>query len=133
MTSHIDTTKRFFSAWARQDHAAVLALLHEDVAYQNMPFTEVLRGKQAIAAFMTKFGRGMQDIRVELRNIIESGDVVFHEGTENYIRKGRPVSLPYVGVFEFNDGKIIGWRDYFDYATLEKQLSALAPVAVATA
>ena len=45
MPSHIDTTKAFFSAWARHDHAAVLALLHDDVAYQNMPFTDVLHGK----------------------------------------------------------------------------------------
>ena len=129
MTNHIDTARKFFSAWARQDHAAVLDLVHDDVIYQNMPFTEVLRGKEAIANFMTRFGRGMQDIHVELRHIVQSGDVVFHEGTENYSRKGRPVSLPYVGVFEFKDNKIVGWRDYFDYATLEKQLSA--PVATA--
>jgi limonene-1,2-epoxide hydrolase len=55
---------------------------------------------------------------------VQSGDVVFHEGTENYVRNDRRVSLPYVGVFEFKDGKIIGWRDYFDYATLQKQLAA---------
>lgn len=128
MTSHIDTARMFFAAWARQDHAAVLELVHDEVVYQNMPFAEVLRGKEAIANFMTRFGRGMQDIHVELRHIVQSGDVVFHEGTENYTRKGRAVSLPYVGVFEFMDGKIIGWRDYFDYATLEKQLAA-APAA----
>ena len=124
MSNHIDTARKFFSAWARQDHAAVLELVHDDVIYQNMPFTEVLRGKEAISNFMTRFGRGMQDIHVELRHIVQSGDVVFHEGTENYSRKGRRVSLPYVGVFEFKDNKIVGWRDYFDYATLEKQLSA---------
>jgi limonene-1,2-epoxide hydrolase len=124
MTDHIATAKVFFEAWARQDHAAVLAIVHDDVVYQNMPFTDVLLGKAAIANFMTKFGRGMQDIRVDLRQIVQSGDVVFHEGTENYARNGRRVSLPYVGVFEFKDGKIIGWRDYFDYATLQKQLAA---------
>ena len=129
MTNHIDTARKFFSAWARQDHAAVLDLVHQDVVYQNMPFTDVLRGREAISNFMTKFGRGMQDIHVELRHIVQSGDVVFHEGTENYSRKGRRVSLPYVGVFEFKDDKIIGWRDYFDYATLEKQLSAAPAVA----
>ena len=37
MAGHIDTTKKFFSAWARQDHAAVLELVHDDVVYQNMP------------------------------------------------------------------------------------------------
>jgi limonene-1,2-epoxide hydrolase len=124
MSAHLDTVRTFFAAWARQDHTAVLELLHEEVVYQNMPFAEVLRGRPEIAKFMAKFGRGMEDIRVDLRHLIASGDVVFHEGTENYIRKGRPVSLPYAGVFEFKDGKIIGWRDYFDYASLERQLAA---------
>lgn len=126
MSQPIDTVRTFFAAWARQDHAAVLDLLHDEIAYQNMPFEEVLRGKPAIAGFMTRFGRGMQDIHVELRHLVASGDVVFHEGTETYERKGRKVRLPYAGVFEFRDGKIIGWRDYFDYATLERQLSAPA-------
>lgn len=124
MNHPIDAVKAFFAAWSRQDHDAVLALLHEEVAYQNMPFDEVLRGKPAIAAFMTRFGKGMQDIHVELRHLVASDNVVFHEGTETYRRKGRQVRLPYAGVFEFQDGKIIGWRDYFDYATLERQLSA---------
>ena len=88
-----------------------------------MPFPEVMKGKAAIAAFMARFGKGMQDIHVDLRNIVEVGDVVFHEGVENYSRKGHKVTLPYCGVFEFKDGKIIGWRDYFDYATLERQLA----------
>ena len=88
-----------------------------------MPFPDVMNGKAPIAAFMTRFGKGMQDIHVELRHIVEVGDVVFHEGVENYSRKGRKITLPYCGIFEFKDGKIIGWRDYFDYGTLERQLA----------
>jgi limonene-1,2-epoxide hydrolase len=122
--SKIEIAKKFFASWARQDHAAVLELVHDDVEYQNMPFPEVMKGKAQITAFMTRFGKGMQDIHVDLRHIVEVGDVVFHEGVENYSRKGTKVSLPYCGVFEFKDGKIIGWRDYFDYATLERQLAA---------
>ena len=122
-SSKIDIVKQFFALWARQDHAAVLALLHDDIEYQNMPFADVMKGKAPIAAFMARFGKGMQDINVDIRNIIESGNVVFHEGVENYSRKGNKVALPYCGVFEFKDVKIIGWRDYFDYATLERQLT----------
>ena len=121
---YIAVAKKFFAAWARQDHPAVLELVHDDVEYQNMPFTEVMKGKESIAAFMSKFGRGMANIHVDLRNIIQSGNVVFHEGIENYERKGKKVALPYVGVFEFKNDKIIDWHDYFDYATLEKQLAA---------
>jgi limonene-1,2-epoxide hydrolase len=123
MASKVDIARQFFASWARHDHAAVLALVHDDVVYQNMPFPEVMKGKEAIASFMARFGKGMQDIHVNLRHIVEVGDVVFHEGVENYSRKGRKVALPYCGVFEFKDGKIIGWRDYFDYATLERQLA----------
>jgi limonene-1,2-epoxide hydrolase len=123
-SDYIAVAKQFFAAWAKQDHPAVLKLIHDDVEYQNMPFTEIMRGKDAIATFMSKFGRGMANIHVDLRNIVQSGNVVFHEGIENYERKGKKVALPYAGVFEFKDGKIIGWRDYFDYATLEKQLAA---------
>ena len=124
MAGGIETAKKFFAAWARQDHTEVLELVHDDVVYQNMPFTDVMKGKAAIAGFMAKFGKGMQDIHVDMRHIVEVDNVVFHEGVENYTRKGRKVSLPYCGVFEFKDGKIIGWRDYFDYATLERQLAA---------
>lgn len=122
MAGKADIVKQFFALWARQDHAGVLALLHDDIEYQNMPFPDVMKGKAPIAEFMTKFGKGMHDINVDIRNMAEVGNTVFHEGVENYTRKGNKVSLPYVGVFEFKDGKIIGWRDYFDYATLERQL-----------
>ena len=128
MTGKVDIAKAFFTAWAAQDHAAVLALVHTDVEYQNMPFPDVLRGRDAIAGFMQKFGRGMSNIHVELRHIVEVGDVVFHEGVETYTRKGINVALPYCGVFEFQDGLIRGWRDYFDRATLEAQLAPAARV-----
>ena len=127
MASKVEIAKKFFAAWARQDHAAVLELVHDDVVYQNMPIDDVMKGKAAIAAFMARFGKGMEDIHVDFRHIVEVGDVVFHEGVENYTRKGAKVTLPYCGVFEFKDDKIIGWRDYFDYATLERQLSERKP------
>ncbi len=126
MAGKVDIAKAFFTAWAAQDHDAVLRLVHPDVEYQNMPFPDVLRGKDAIAGFMQKFGRGMSNIHVELRHIVEVGDVVFHEGVETYTRKGINVALPYCGVFEFQDGLIRGWRDYFDRATLEAQLAPVA-------
>ena len=126
MAANVAIAKAFFAAWARQDHAAVLELLHEDVAYQNMPFADVHRGKPAIAAFMAKFGKGMTDIHVDLRHVVEVGNVVFHEGVETYTRKGNKVTLPYCGVFEMENGLIRGWRDYFDLPTLERQLKPAA-------
>jgi limonene-1,2-epoxide hydrolase len=34
--------------------------------------------------------------------------------------------LPVTGVFEVVDGRITSWREYFDFATIERAMAALA-------
>lgn len=122
MGTHTDTLHRFFAAWSKHDIDTVLTLVHPDVVYQNMPFPDVIRGREGVRAFATRFARGMTDVRIEIRNVVEQGDVLMHEGWESYDRGGRRITLPYAGVFEFRDGLILGWRDYFDWQSLERQL-----------
>jgi limonene-1,2-epoxide hydrolase len=39
------------------------------------------------------------------------------EGREEYVNaSGQTVSHPYMGIIEFRDGLIVGWRDYFQMA-----------------
>jgi len=38
------------------------------------------------------------------------------------IVNGKEITLPCLGVFEMQDGKIIEWRDYFDLATYTNAL-----------
>ena len=44
------------------------------------------------------------------------------EGVENYVKDGRPVSLPYMSTFLFRGALICEWRDYFDLQTVLRQL-----------
>ena len=72
---------------------------------------------------MEKFGKGMTDVHYDIKNVLEEGNLLMLEGVENYTKKGRSVSVPYMASFQFRDDKICLWRDYFDLATVERQLA----------
>ncbi|MEN9526249.1 MAG: limonene,2-epoxide hydrolase [Pseudomonadota bacterium] len=121
--SHADTIREYYAAWVRDDVAAVMALCTDDVVAGIMPGKDLL-GKQAVVQFLDKFAKGMTDKRYDIHAIAIEDDVGMLEGIENYIKDGKPISLPFMTVFRFRDGKICSWRDYFDMATLLKQLQA---------
>jgi limonene-1,2-epoxide hydrolase len=48
---------------------------------------------------------------------VANGNLVMNERVDTLIIEGRTIELPVCGVFELTpDGKISGWRDYFDMA-----------------
>jgi limonene-1,2-epoxide hydrolase len=120
---HADTIRRYYAAWIKDDVDGVLALCAEDVVGGVMPGRD-LRGKAEVERFLRKFGTGMADKRYEFHAIIVEGDVGMLEGVEDYTKDGKPVSTPFMTVFRFRDGQIASWRDYFDMASLLKQLEA---------
>jgi len=121
--SHADTIREYYAAWVRDDVAAVMALCAEDVVAGIMPGKDLV-GKQAVVQFLGKFGKGMTNKRYDIHAIVIEGDVGMLEGTESYIKDGKSISLPFMTVFRFRDGKVCSWRDYFDMTTLLKQLQA---------
>ena len=120
--NHEQTIRIYYAAWVRDDLDAVFALCAEDLTAVNVPIGPI-QGKQAVRAFFEKFGRGMTQKRYDVERILVSGDVAVVEGVENYLKKGKAVSLPYMSMFRFaSDGRIAEWRDYFDMQTLLRQL-----------
>lgn len=122
-SSHADTIRRYYAAWVADDVDGVLALCTDDVVGGVMPGRD-LHGKPEVERFLRKFGAGMADKRYEFHAIIVEGDTGMLEGIEHYRKDGKPVSTPFMTVFRFRDGRIASWRDYFDMASLLKQLQA---------
>jgi limonene-1,2-epoxide hydrolase len=59
-----------------------------------------------------------------IQNIGESEEgVVFTERLDRFQMNGKWLEIPVMGVFELENGKITGWRDYFDLQTITSQLS----------
>ena len=120
--NHEQTIRNYYAAWVRDDLDLVFALCAEDLTAVNVPIGPI-HGKQAVRAFLEKFGRGMTQKRYDVERILVSGDVAVVEGVENYLKKGKAVSLPYMSMFRFaSDGRIAEWRDYFDMQTILRQL-----------
>ncbi len=119
--SNIQLVKDFIEAWNNKDWDAIEAAFAEDVIWHNIPM-EPIQGRQAAAAA----ARGMQPDSVdwELLNISETGNTVLTERVDNFVMPGgKEISLPLMGAFEMEDGKIKEWRDYFDLATFTNQMA----------
>lgn len=72
---------------------------------------------------------GMDAIRVETVNRIESGLLVFHERIDHILRADGSlvVSIAIAGITEFDDhGLIRHWRDYCDPTPLHELVNAAA-------
>lgn len=53
----------------------------------------------------------------------EVGDTVWTEGVEEFFtHDGRHVAIPYVAIYEFQDGLILNWREYFEGRIFEDML-----------
>lgn len=118
-----DAYTKSLQAWARGDVEGMFADYAEDVVWYPNRSMRPIHGKAAMREFMAKFAKGMSDISYEQTHMVESGNILFVEGTENYTKNGRKISVPYAGVVEFKDGKFVAWRDYFDLKHLEAELT----------
>lgn len=104
------------------DEETFLAGLHEDIVYHYHVGSRALEGKEWVRKFLHKYREFARDVKWRIDRYAETGDEVFVEGYEEYFdtRTNQVFAHPYMGIFEFKDGKVIGWRDYFEMNTLKE-------------
>ncbi len=109
--------REFCAAWGRGDIEAIIDAFTDDAVYHNIPM-EPCVGKAAIRAFVEGFlGTTAGAVEFDIRHQLVSGKVVMNERVDTLKMASGEVALPVCGVFELtDDGKISGWRDYFDMA-----------------
>ena len=115
--SPADTVREFLGALERLDVDAALQLLADDVVYQNVPFPPArgIRETGRQLRLMDRFATGFE---ARLHNIAADGSVVLTERTD-VIEVGRFSMVFWVcGTFEVRDGRIVLWRDRFDFADM---------------
>lgn len=122
--SPTEVVRSFIAAWNANDLERVLAHLHPDVVYHNVPVAPI-RGREAVRSYL--FGKGGFDwVDWKLLAIAEAGNKVLTERLDEFGIGGRDVSLPLMGIFEIENGLIRAWRDYFDMPMYRRQLDAAA-------
>jgi limonene-1,2-epoxide hydrolase len=112
----------FCKAWSRLDVAQIMSFFTDDAVYHNIPMKPAT-GKAAIDHTIAGLLKGVKSIEFKILHSAVAGNVVMNERVDSFEAGGKKVSLPVMGVFEITpDGKIKGWRDYFDLEMYTKQL-----------
>lgn len=115
--NNADITTDFIDAWTQMDLERILSHFTDDAVYINMPMDPPNRGIEEIRAFIAGFLETAESLEFVVHKQVESADgIVMNERTDKLNFGGKQVDLPVMGVFEFRDGKICAWRDYFDMA-----------------
>jgi len=115
MANQIDVVNELIEAWKKADIDGVLSYLSDDIEYHYLVGARPLLGKDWVRKFLNKFGAGQTDIRWRIVNHASNGDQLLVEGIDDYVdADGMRIRTPYMGIFEFRDGKICRWRDYVD-------------------
>ena len=114
--------REFCAAWSRRNVDELLAYFTADAVYHNIPVTPVT-GHDGIRELLNMFAPTAEAAEFEILNLVSRGNLVFTERVDRFTMNGRTVALPVAGVFDIRDGKIAAWRDYFDFATWQRQVA----------
>jgi limonene-1,2-epoxide hydrolase len=121
--SHSDIVRTLIAAWERRSIDDILATMSPEVRYVNVGMPEML-GHAAIRAGLTGFLAASTKVHWAVHHIAETpAGAVLTERTDVFEMGPRTVSIPVMGVFEFESDKISAWRDYFDVPDFQKQLA----------
>lgn len=111
MTPHKDLVYAYFEGFRSSDHAAILALLTEDVQW-DLPGFRHLQGK-------VEFGGEIENPafegspKLEIDRLVEEGETVVAIGAgEGRHRESGPFRFAYCDVFTFR-GDLISWVESY--------------------
>jgi limonene-1,2-epoxide hydrolase len=126
MQNPIEIAETFFAHWNHHRIDEALAMLAEDVLYDNVPFPDIV-GRAGVERFHRSFGIGTDFLLDwKVTHIAAAGNVVLNERVDVFRHKdGGEISLPVMGTITVEDGRITVWRDYFDPADFERQLARI--------
>jgi limonene-1,2-epoxide hydrolase len=85
------------------------------VVYHYLVGSRPLEGPEKIARFLDYHWGHTRDAEWKIETYAETGNKLLVEGYEKLFdtNTGKVTNTPYMGIFEFRDGRIARWRDYF--------------------
>jgi steroid delta-isomerase-like uncharacterized protein len=129
---HNNLAQRWVDAWNSHDANAVAVLFTRDAVYEDVPFGIVNLGPKQIQAFAQFFFTAVPDLHVILVNSALSSE----RGTIEWVFSGtdhgiygtdRTFAVRGVTVLEVRGAKLSRNVDYYDLATILRQLGLLPP------
>lgn len=116
-----EIVERFLNALMQQDHATISELLHPDIVYTNVSLPTFKGGKR-VAGLIKLALSSARKLKVKNHQLVAKENIVLTERTDILEIGPLHVGFWVCGTFEVEDGKIILWRDYFDWLNVSKGL-----------
>jgi len=130
MNKSTDLVQSNFAAWNAHDADKVASLYTEDVIYEDVAFGLAAHGRAELRKMAADFFANIPDLKLEIVRTTSSdnsGSVewVFSGTDMGLYKTGKKFSVRGASVYETRGGKFSGNRDYYDSASIMRQLGVL--------
>ncbi len=121
-----------FAAWNSHDPDKVVTFYTEDVVYEDVAYGIVNHGRSELRKFAAGFFEAVPDLKLEVvSSSVHNGHGVAEwvlSGTDTGLYKtGKKFSVRGASVFEMRGGKCLSNKDFYDFATIMRQVGVLPP------
>ncbi len=122
--------EQWIAAWNSHNPDKMLPLFTDDLVYEDVAFGEVSHGKAELRKFATEEYEGVPDLELKL----ERADIHGNHGTiewtftgtdKGVFKTGKKFSVRGVSVIDLHNGKISRNLDFYDSATIMRQVGKL--------
>ncbi len=120
--SRLVVARQMIAAWRAADWRKVADLFAEKGVLRSM-MIEPVTGREAVYQRVAALGKGAPGgVLLDVAHIGVIDGLVFIERTDRFVYNGHAGSTPVVGVLDIRDGKVQEWREYYDRATLLREM-----------
>lgn len=122
--------EKWIAAWNSHDPEKLLSAFTSDVFYEDVAFGEVSHGSAELRKFAASEFEAVPDLKIEmLRASVHNGHGTIEwsfSGTDkDMFKTGKKFSVRGVSVIDVREGKISRSLDYYDAATIMRQVGVL--------
>jgi steroid delta-isomerase-like uncharacterized protein len=128
------TFDEWAAGWSTQDIERVVSLCTDQCVYEDVPLGVANHGKQELRAFGQQVFTAFPDFKIQVTNHVTAGDWAMLEWTMSGTHQADLPGIPATGksfsvrgatALELDDGRISRNSDYWDMATLLRQLGLM--------
>jgi steroid delta-isomerase-like uncharacterized protein len=125
-----DLVQSNFAAWNAHDADKVAALYTDDVIYEDVTFGLIAHGHAELQKLAANFFAGVPDLKLEVVSSTSMGnrgsvEWVFSGTDVGLYKTGKKFSVRGASVYELRGGKFSANRDYYDSASIMRQVGVL--------
>ncbi|MGZ4787292.1 MAG: ester cyclase [Terriglobales bacterium] len=127
-----DTAKKIFKAWNLHDADKLAAFYTDDVVYEDVAYGDSAHGQAELKKFASDFFAAVPDLKIE----VVGATVHDGRGSLEWVLSGTDVGLYKTGkkfkvrgasLFTMRGEKFASSKDFYDVATIMKQVGVLPP------